>query len=186
MTSVAQQLDRLVREYEDIQTAISWPTTLVESDWLSPCLIQPYTENEMAAWRPTLRATQNDMFDRLSEALETEIPEALVTFYTRYLSLSLYMQHPEGHLSLIQVWNDKDMERLRENLIGHALNKRRLKQPLSLFIGVTEPDGQQIISVELQSGQVLLETPGKKPFRVLADDLESFLSQLTAIAHPNE
>ncbi|MEY3038819.1 MAG: Syd protein, partial [Pseudomonadota bacterium] len=32
---------------------------------------------------------------------------------------------------------------------------------------------------------VLLETPGKKPFRVIADDLESFVSQLTAIAYPS-
>lgn len=51
--------------------------------------------------------------------------------------------------------------RLQENLIGHLIMKRRLKQTPTLFIAATESE-QEIISLCNLSGEVILEQPGTK------------------------
>ena len=86
---------------------------------------------------------------------------------------------PDGHVSLIMLWNPDDADRLIENLIGHALAKRRAKSPFSVFFACTEPDSELFLTVENGTGHVLLEKPGYKPIREVAEDLSSFLSELT-------
>jgi SecY interacting protein Syd len=182
MSNVTAQLTRLFDEYKKECQRQGYPTVLVEEDWLSPALLPGYEINEESEWMPTpIENSALDMFERLSEALEIDIPHSIIDYYTSYWSQPIKATHSEGELSLIFVWNPEDLERLRENLIGHALSKRRLRQTISFFIATTEPDGEQIISVECGSGRVLLERPGHKKFSVLADDLETFLSQVASL-----
>lgn len=68
------------------------------------------------------------------------------------------------------------MQRLIENQLGHALNKLRNKQSLTFFIACTDAD--YIISIENQSGQVVLERPGYAIEKVLAVSLTDFLDEL--------
>ena len=182
MSAVTAQLTRLFDEFKTECQQQGHPTILVEEDWLSPALLPGYEVDQESEWLPaTIDDATLDMFERLSDALEIEIPQSIIDYYTSYWSQPILATHTEGELSLIFVWNPEDLERLRENLIGHALHKRRLRQSISFFFATTEPDGDQILSVESGTGRVLLEKPGQKKFSVIDDDLESFLNQVTRI-----
>lgn len=182
MSTVTAQLTRLFDEYKTECQRQGYPTVLVEEDWLSPALLPGYEINEESEWMPTpIENSALDMFERLSEALEIDIPNSIIDYYTSYWSQPIQAIHSEGELSLIFVWNPEDLERLRENLIGHALNKRQLRQTISFFFATTEPYGDQILSVESDTGHVLLEKPGHKKFSVIAEDLGTFLSQTTCL-----
>jgi len=80
----------------------------------------------------------------------------------------------------------KKMERLRGNLIGHALMKRKKRQPLTLFFATTEPDGNYFLSIQNDDGSVWLEQPGKKPLRQLAPSLAEFIAGLTPELIPDQ
>jgi len=182
MSAVTAQLTRLFDEFKTECQHLGNPTILIEEDWLSPALLPNYEIDQESEWLPTAIEHSNlDMFERLSDALEIDIPQSIIDYYTSVWSQPLQATHTEGELSLIFVWNPEDLERLRENLIGHALNKKRLRQTISFFFATTEPDGEQILSVESDTGRVLLEKPGQKKFSVIAEDLETFLSQVSCL-----
>lgn len=189
--SVKQVLKQLVRRYEALQEPMGWPELPWEAEWKSECLIMPEgiinepQEGEALPWRPVVMEQKPDMFNRLSEALETSIHPDLVSYYSTYWSDPIYAQHPDGELSLTFVWNSNEFERLRANLIGHALAKKRMRQPLTLFFACTEPENDEFISVMNDDGSIWLEAPGKKPLRQLAKDLTSFIEELEPLAHPS-
>ena len=91
----------------------------------------------------------------------------------------------EGGVTLIQVWNDKDFDRLAENVLGHAMAKLRIKAPLTIFIASTD-EGELMLSVENESGQVVLEEPGSLPIRVVSPSLAEFLDRLQPITDPEQ
>ena len=58
---------------------------------------------------------------------------------------------------------------------------------MSVFFACTEPDSELFLSVDNNSGAVLLEKPGFKPVREVASDLASFLTTLVPtepVLHP--
>ena len=83
----------------------------------------------------------------------------------------------QGECDLLQVLSAEDFERLQENLIGHILMKRRLRQPETLFFGLTSDD-DYILTIDNSSGAVLLEQVGKKSDDKLADELAGFIQAL--------
>ncbi|MBY4677977.1 SecY-interacting protein [Marinobacterium arenosum] len=173
-STVTGQLDRLIDRLAELNPEP--PQTAYDNDWPSACYLHQADDGQPVPWRPVRRDDSEDMFARLAAALEQPIHPDLVAYYCRYWSDPLPAQCPDGELSLLQVWNPDDMERLRGNLIGHALAKRKQRQPLTLFFATTEPDGNYFLSIDNQSGEVWLEQPGKKPLRKLADSLADFLA----------
>ncbi len=122
------------------------------------------------------------MFKRLGDALEQELHPAIIEFFSRYWSDPLPACLPDGrHICLLQAWNPDDMERLRSNLIGHALSKQKQKRPLTLFFGTLEPDSDYFLSLNNQDGSIWLERPGKAPEEKLADSLAELLRSLTPL-----
>ncbi|HCB09072.1 MAG TPA: SecY-interacting protein, partial [Alteromonas sp.] len=97
---------------------------------------------------------------------------------TTYWSFNLSVKAEQGSCELLQVCSEEDFERLQQNLIGHLLMKQRLKQPPTLFFGLTDED-DFILSVDNASGEVVLEQVGKLPTRCLAPDLATFIDGLT-------
>ena len=91
------------------------------------------------------------------------------------------MQAAEGGVTLIQVWNSVDFDRLVENIIGHAVAKQRMKAPLTVFIACTDED-EYMLSVDNESGRVMLEEPGSPPTREVSPSLVEFLERLQPIA----
>lgn len=183
--SLQNRLDDFVNAYRAVQQPLGWPKLPWEAEWQSPCLLNTAAEGEAVGWQPIKLEQPIDMFERLGEALQTEIHPDLISYYSRYWSDPIYAEHPDGELSLLFAWNSEEFERLRANLIGHALNKRRLRQPLTLFFACTEPDAEEFISLMNDDGSIWLEAPGKPPLRKLAVSLEAFLAMLRPLPHPS-
>lgn len=150
--------------------------TYYEADWLSPCYLEHASQDEKVKWQPVLRDTPVDM-SNIAEALEIKIPRAFSQFFGRYYSHDLLASTTRGDLTLLQVWNDDDFERLQKNLIAHVLMKRKLKQPDTLFFALTDEDDFNIV-LDVESGQVMLERVGKVPQEVLASTITDFISTL--------
>ena len=152
-----------------------------DRDWRSPCEVSdPFSSDgiEVVQWRPLGRRYADD-FAALESALETTIHPDIKAYYGAYWSGGLEADAPDGHVSLILLWNQDDAARLVENLIGHALAKRQSKSTFSVFFACTEADSELFLSVDNDSGRVLLERPGYKPLRTVADSLAEFLADLT-------
>ncbi len=139
-----------------------------DQEWRSPCEL-PAFENknrtqapELVAWRPVPQTPPVD-FSGLENALETTIHPDIVEYFSSFWSSTIEGKSIEGHASLIQLWNQEDFDRLIENFIGHALAKRQLKEPLTLFIATTEADSEYFLSIDNATGAVLLEEPGRPP-----------------------
>ena len=105
-----------------------------DPDWRSPCELEFRREQAgtQVAWRP-LPQTTRVSFDGLANALEQPIHPDICTYFSCYWSGSLEAQTNDGHVSLIQLWNLEDFDRLIENLIGHSLAKRQQREPFTVF-----------------------------------------------------
>lgn len=132
-------------------------------------------------WRPLARpaSAADNLFEPLERALERKVHVDIKTFYASYYSGGLEADSPDGPVSLLQLWNDDDTERLIENLLGHYLAQTRSKSPFSVFFALTEVDSDMFLTVENNTGHVLLERPGYRPVRTVANSLAEFLSGLT-------
>jgi SecY interacting protein Syd len=69
---------------------------------------------------------------------------------------------------------------LCENILGHALAKRHAKIPLTVFIACTD-EGEFMLSVDNETGEVVLENPGEAPVRVIEASLPKFLQRLQPV-----
>ncbi len=154
-----------------------------DPQWPSPCEIgEPFTQADGQSyihWQPIRRHATADDFSGLESALELPIHPDIKTHYGRYWSAKLEAEAPDGHVSLLYLWNQTDVDRLVENLIGHAVACRHNKTPFSVFFACTEPDSDLFLTVNNETGQVQLEEPGKAPLRVVCESLEEFMSLLT-------
>lgn len=177
MPSTAQlAMDAFIQKFKQLHTKP--PTIIYDQNWPSKCYLNAVSDGKEVDWLPAKQNPASDMFQRLQQALDEEIHPDIVTFYTSYWSDPLPATCTEGDLTLLQVWNQEDMERLRGNLIGHALSKRQQKRPLTFFIACAEPDDEHFISVDNFSGEVWLELPGKPPIKPLAANLAEFINRL--------
>ena len=185
--SVPAALDRFISRQQTLQSEP--PKAIYDPKWQSVCYQVAPTEqpqpNAQIPWRPVRQVETHSMFQRLGEALEVTVHPDLVAFYSQYWSDPLPARSSDGELSLLQVWNEDDMERLRSNLIGHALVLRKQKRPLTFFFACTEPDGDYFLSIDNETGVVLLEQPGKKPLRKLANSLADYLDTLEPLTIPD-
>lgn len=177
-TAVENALDRFIQASIKLtQSPNSWRIEQ-DPDWPSSCYRGEPDAASMQSWQPTRQEQSNDLFERLELALETPIHPDIKQYYQRYWSDPLPARSPQGQLQLLFVWNPEDYERLRANLVGHALGRIKLKQPLTLFFGCTYPE-EYVLTVDNLSGQVMLEQPGKKSSELVAASLAEFLDQLT-------
>ena len=134
----------------------------------SPCIIatQPFT-------LPTT-------LEAVERALEITLQADIAAFYTAQFAGDMAARFAHLELSLLQVWSEEDFLRLQENLIGHLIMKRRLKQTPTLFIAATESE-QDIVSICNLTGEVILEQPGTKKREILAENAQTFLKNLQVV-----
>lgn len=152
-----------------------------DEEWPSPCLagLTPGQQDLWVKWQPVSRATDpTASLHELGVALEITIPETLKHFFCDFYADHLAVKFDGRALTLLQVWNEDDFKRLQENIIGHVLMKRRLKQPDTIFIGVTDDD-EELISVIPNTGEVVFEFVGRIPHQIVANSLNEFVDQLT-------
>lgn len=178
--SVETALDQFVERFLSLyQTDMPpMPQQQFDAEWPSDCYQKEYIDGDQCGWKPTPQGHPQDLFEGLANALEVDIHPDIKAYYTHLWSDPLPAACPDGDLELIFVWNDDDYERLRANLIGHALMKKKRRQPLTLFFACTEPE-EMVISIDNASGEIVVETPGKKPHQILSSSMADFISQLS-------
>lgn len=116
------------------------------------------------------------LFTDLENGLGTPVHVDIKQFYGAFWSEGICCQSETGPIQLIQVWNQTDLEMLRENLLGHAFMKSKKRQPLTLFFGVA--DGENMLTVDNATGQVFMEVAGRRPHLTLAANLATYLHSL--------
>ncbi len=153
------------------------PTVEFDPPWPSPCteLADNASDDIVRNWRPVERHDY-DLFSSLEKALELDFHPDIKSFYGSYWSNGVCAIHQSLHFNLIQIWNEEDETNLKENMLGHAFAKIKARLPLTFFIGCT--DGNDIISLDQDSGAIVLEKPGYRAHQTLAPSLENFLLDL--------
>ncbi|OZG72501.1 SecY-interacting protein [Hahella sp. CCB-MM4] len=130
-------------------------------------------EESKLYWQPVSHGDTSGL-EGLENGLETRLHQDIKDYYGSFWSDGIDCTSPAGEIHLLQVWNDADMEILKQNLLGHAFMKLKKKQPLTLFFGVGQ--GDEILVIDNSTGEVYLEIPGRRPHRKLADNLAQFIN----------
>lgn len=174
--------------YEEfVQQALSWSvqngislTTWADPASPSNAQLGEIIDNQVQ-WQPVLQQAETD-FTNVEHALDVVLHPDIKSFYSLYYGAGLAAQHPRGKLMLLMVWNDDDVKRLQENIIGHILMKRRLKQRETVFFATTEDD-DILLSVLNETGEVYLEHVGQDVKEKLADNLTDFIRSLSPCSY---
>ncbi|MCG7545168.1 SecY-interacting protein [Pseudoalteromonas sp. MM17-2] len=155
------------------------PLAFFDPDSPSPAAIAGTEQQQQVQWQIHERSPSADL-NELAAALEVPFPQQLSELFGSYYSGNLPASIDGHGVELLLPWNEDDFIRLQQNITGHVLMKRRLKQQDTVFIGLTEQD-DLLLSVRLNDGAVCLEYVGKEPHHVLADDISSLLQQLDVL-----
>ena len=169
--------DTFIQRYE--QVILNSPESAqieYDSSWPSLCYCQEKKDGDLVTWKPILREVPGT-FAGLETGLEMIIHPDIIAYYGRYWSENLNAQAEQGPLQLLQAWNEQDYQRLQQNIVGHILMKRRLKQAETIFFALTDEE-DFVLSIDNASGRVVLEQVGLEPKETLAPNLASFLENL--------
>ncbi|KEA54445.1 hypothetical protein DT73_00800 [Mangrovibacter sp. MFB070] len=137
----------------------------------SPCITQ--TKEDVVYWQPQPFSLSEDL-GAVERAMGITLQPAVHQFYTTQFAGDMLATFGGLQLTLLQVWSEEDFTRVQENVIGHLVTQRRLKLSPTVFIGTVESESQ-VVAVCNLSGEVVLETLGRKVRQVLAPSLVQFL-----------
>jgi len=168
-------LTRYVNLYSEDPKGL--PFVEFEAPWQSDCVIESDSKPGSYYWKPSKRDTHL-IFSDIEQALEFSFHEDIKIFFGSFWSNGICVERDDINFSLIQVWNDEDEKQLSENMLGHVFAKLKAKLPVTYFIGCTY--GDEIICLDHNSGQIVLEKPGRASHKVLSENLEKFLISLQA------
>lgn len=143
----------------------------------SPCVIRG--SGDVVAWQPVVREPMGDLA-AVERGIELRLHEDIKVFYGAQYSGDMAARFRALTFDLLQAFSASDEQRLQENILGHLVMQRRLKQKPTVFIGALDSESQVVAICNL-TGQVILETLGKDQREVLASDVESFLAQLEPV-----
>lgn len=172
---VTLALSMLLQNYAGVHPCLRAP---YDPDWHSPCECSDEDDQGLVQWRPVKRESADD-FAGLEAALACQVHADIKAYYGSFWSGTVEAVAEEGLVNLLFLWNAEDGDQLVENMIGHALQKQRQRLPLTLFFACTEPDSELFLSLDNQSGEVLLEHPAKAPIKTVAPSLVDFINRLT-------
>jgi len=175
-----QQLFSLYQRHQQLykSTAQGLPTADFDPEWVSPCQVGEVVDDKIK-WQ-AIKRDKKVSFNNIEEALEVTLHPSIEVLFCSAYSEHLACEFDGHPIELIQVWNEQDFLMLQENMIAHFMMQKRLNKPASMFIA-TCSDDMQVISILNETGQVQLETLGKKQEAILAESLSEFLEKLTPV-----
>lgn len=182
-TSSVEQIADLRRVLADLHqryqaayaAASQQPMTDYIDEWSAPCYAGDVRYG-LVPWQAVLQQPTTD-FSGVEQGLECTLDTQLKAFYQGYFAADLYLSFDNQPIVLSQVMCVEDVERLQRNLIAHVLMKRRLGQPVTLFLGTSDVSEDLIISVDNATGEVGLEYVGKPQHAVLTHNVAEFLTR---------
>ena len=176
ISAVSRELARLLDDYVALHAATGLPRQPFDPQWVSPCQADEPDDRGLIGWRPVRRHQPPD-WTGLESALEIALHPDAAAFYGSFWCDCIPVQAQEGGATLIQVWNDRDFDRLIENLLGHALQKRRAGDALTFFLAPTD-ESNFVLSLDNATGAVVLEQPAQRPQRKVANSLAELLARM--------
>lgn len=144
----------------------------------SPCLAEGADEHSEEAlhWQWVERKEPAN-FDNLAHAMEFGLHPDINDFYGHGYAGPLQFDSPWGDGELIQPWSEDDFMLLQQNVLGHLMMKKQLKQEQTWFIGLIG-DEEEMLTVNNDDGSVWREVAGNVPHERLADSLAEFIDKL--------
>lgn len=151
--------------------------TLIEhdADYPSPAEQLP-AQAGMVGWQ-AWRKPESSSFNNVGEALDITVHSNVSAFFGHYYAGNIESCFKGLFLTLLQPWNEQDFERLQQNQIAHQLMMKKLKLPASWFLASCR-DEQKLVTLDNDTGEVLLERLGKGRIGILAPNLTTFLREL--------
>lgn len=140
----------------------------------SPCAVQE--AGGVVIWQPVEREQLAD-FSNVEHGIGIQLHDDIKGFYAGQYCGDMRVRFDGLGMELIQVWSDEDLPRLQENILGHLMMQKRLKQNPTVFIAATD-DELDVVSICNVSGEVVKERIGTSHRAVLAPNVEAFLQQL--------
>ncbi|WP_076924409.1 SecY-interacting protein [Pseudoalteromonas sp. EB27] len=176
--SVALLIEQLHQKFSEntLKNTAKYPLITHDDQWPSPCEVGEVDEQGNIQWQGARQQPAGSLND-LASALELEFPKELSELYGHMYGGSISASIDGHQVELLQAWNEEDFNLLQQNITGHVLMKRKLKQPETVFIGLTDQD-DLLVSVLVHTGEVCLEHVGKNTHHVLAPNINAFLKAL--------
>ncbi|NMR25283.1 SecY-interacting protein [Pseudoalteromonas sp. NEC-BIFX-2020_015] len=176
--SITSQLEQLHQCFAKRQLELTQLLPRIEhdSDWPSPCEVGTADAKGLIQWQAVCRSPNGSLTD-LANALDVKFPDALNEYYGMFFAGCITAKIDEHEVELLQAWSIEDFDLLQQNITGHVLMKRKLKQDPTVFIGLTDQE-DLLVSVLITTGEVCLEYVGKKPHHILAPNLAAFIEAL--------
>lgn len=154
------------------------PYNEVVAELDSACVQQK--QDDGVLWLPVSRGEVQPL-SAVEQGMEMRLHEDIHAYYGSQWSADMTALWQGETITLLQAFNDEDLSGLQENILGHLVSQRRFKVKPTVFIAALESE-QQVISICNLTGNVLLETLGRKGQRtVLAEDMTAFLSTLEPV-----
>ncbi|WP_108945995.1 SecY-interacting protein [Shewanella halifaxensis] len=148
----------------------------------SDCVIAEAGADGAVFWQAVVRQ-QSGEFTNVESALELTLSAEINSFFGKHFSAPVFFDSPWGAGELIQVWNQTDFEYLQQNIIGHLMMKKKLKQEATWFFGILDEE-DKMLTVNNNDGSVWIEVAGEVQTVKLSDSLDEFISQLTPRVTP--
>ena len=187
MNAIYLALDALFTRYLNLvkEETNDLPSVNFDPPWPSPCdvkqeeignEVEDEKKGSLSYWQPASRINHG-LFNELEKALELSFRDDFKQFYGSFWSNGICVEREDINFSLIQIWNEEDEAHLKENLLGHAFAKIKARLPLTFFIGCTY--GDEVICLDQETGNIVLEKPGRLAHKILAPSLEAFLLSIS-------
>jgi len=185
MLTTAQVLAQFAADYSKtiVNETGFLPQVAHDPQWTSSCEIGDCVDSELIQWQYVSRE-QPHTFENIEHALEMTLHHDIISYYGAGYSGAMYVSINELQIELLQVWNEDDLTRLSENLIGHLLMQQKLKLSPTVFIGCVI-NSDTMLSIDNNNGEVVTEVAGNKQRTVVANSLGEFLEQASVLVNPD-
>jgi SecY interacting protein Syd len=170
-------MHEFIKKWQSYIKVTTLPLVEHDPEWPSPCEIQNSLEANMIGWQP-IEMPKTQSLEAVERGIELSLHRDIHAYYTSFYNGDIPAYHQGNKLWLLQAWNEQDFEVMQENILGHLVTKRRLKQTPTVFIAVTDEPDLNIV-VKNEDGSVWLEYVGKEPHKELATSISLFLDTLT-------